>query len=102
MEYYNEKIAKATNVELVHISCDQDEAGMKKFMGDASMPFPAVAAAKADKIKILEPLTPKGVPSYKLVDADGKVIAEDAEAKTKAAELAAGTAPATTAASDKP
>lgn len=97
MEYYNEKIAKATNVELVHISCDQDEAGMKKFMGDASMPFPAVPASKADKIKLLEPLSPKGIPNYKLVDAEGKVIAEGAEAKTKAAELAAGTAAATAA-----
>ena len=97
MEYYNEKIAKATNVELVHISCDQDEAGMKKFMGDASMPFPAVPAAKADKIKLLAPLSPKGIPNYKLVDAGGKVIAEGEEAKHKAAELAAGTAPATTA-----
>ena len=98
MEYYNEKIAKSTNVELVHISCDQDEAGMKKFMGDASMPFPAVPSAKADKIKLLEPLSPKGVPNYKLVDSDGKVIAEGAEAKTKAAELAAGTAATTAAA----
>ena len=30
VEYYNEKIAKSTNVELVHISCDQDEAGIKQ------------------------------------------------------------------------
>ena len=97
MEYYNEKIAKAPNVELVHINLDQDEAGMKKFMGDFSMPFPAVPSAKADKIKLLAPLAPKGVPSYKLVDAEGKVIAEGPEAKSKAAELAAGTAPATTA-----
>ncbi len=98
MEFYNEKIAKATNVELVHISCDQEEADMKKFMADSGMAFPAVPSDKADKIKALAPLSPKGIPNYKLVDAEGKVIAEGEAAKKQAAELAAGTAPATTAA----
>jgi hypothetical protein len=87
-ETYKTKVATAKNVEFVHISCDDDETAMKGFAKDAGFTFPIVPSAKADKVKLLKEMSPKGIPNYKLVDSAGKIIAEGAEAKTQAAELA--------------
>lgn len=92
MALYDNKLAAAKNVELVHISCDQDEAGMKKFMGGHNLKCPVIDAATADKIKVLKDLSPRGIPNYKLVDASGKLLAEGSDAKHKAEEFAAAAA----------
>jgi spermidine/putrescine-binding protein len=90
VEFYNTKIAQAKNVEVVHMNLDQNEAAMKQWILNNKLSYPVVVPEKARKIKLLEPLSPKGVPNYKLVDSDGNMIAEGEEAKHKAEELAAG------------
>lgn len=87
-EAYDETISKGKNIEVVHLSCDQDEDGMVSFMGDMKFKFPGVPQDKWSKEKIFKPMAPKGIPNYKLVDAEGKIIAEGEEAKSKAKELA--------------
>lgn len=94
-ELYDAKVASATNVEFVHVSCDLDEAKMKEFMKDMKFKFPAVPMTKAGKIKILDDMKPSSIPTYKLLDSAGKVIAQGDEAKHKAEELAAATAKST-------
>lgn len=89
-EAYDETISKGKNIEVVHLSCDQDEEGMISFMKDMKFTFPGVPQAKWEKEAIFKPMAPKGIPNYKLVDADGKIIAEGEEAKSKAKELASG------------
>jgi hypothetical protein len=91
-------IASSKTVEVVHLSCDQDEAGMISFMKDMKFNFPGVPQGKWQKEKVFAAMAPKGIPNYKLLDATGKIIAEGEEAKTKAKELAHGKAPAETAA----
>jgi hypothetical protein len=50
--------------------------------------FPGVPQAKWKKEDIFKPMDPSGIPNYKLVDAQGKVLAEGEEAKARARELA--------------
>ena len=100
-EAYDESISKGKNIEVVHLSCDQDDAGMLSFVTDMKFNFPAVASAKWRKEKIFEPMAPSGIPNYKLVDAEGNVIAEGESAKSKAKELAAGSGEGTETASSK-
>jgi len=90
-EYYNTSLAKAAKVELIHLNLDSDEGAMAKFMKDGAFAFPGIPQAKWEKIGAFKDIAPSGVPSYKLVDATGKVIAEGAAAKKKAEELAGGT-----------
>ncbi len=92
VELYNEKLAKATNIELIHISSDDQEDGMLSFVTDHQMKFPVVTKKDRDKLNIIKPLFPSAIPSYKLVDANGELIAEGQAAKDKAAEIAAGNA----------
>lgn len=87
-EAYDETISKGKNIEVVHLSCDQDEAGMTSFMKDMKFNFPGIAKAKWEKEKVFKDIAPSGIPNYKLLDATGKVIAEGEGAKTKAKELA--------------
>lgn len=97
-EAYDADIASSKTVEVVHLSCDQDEAGMISFMKDMKFNFPGVPQGKWQKEKVFAAMAPKGIPNYKLLDATGKIIAEGEEAKTKAKELAHGKAAAETAA----
>ncbi len=87
-EAYDETISKAKNVEVVHLSCDQDEAGMMSFVKDMGFKFPVVAGEKWRKDKVFGPMSPKGIPHYKLLNAAGEIVAEGEEAKAKAKELA--------------
>lgn len=90
-EAYDETISKGKNIEVIHLSCDQDEAGMISFMKDMKFNFPGIAKAKWEKETVFKEMAPSGIPNYKLLDASGKIIAEGDEAKHKAAELAGGT-----------
>jgi len=90
VELYNDKLAKAPNIELIHISSDDDEDGMLSFVTDHQMKFPVVGKKDRDKLDIIKPLSPRGIPNYKLVDAKGELIAEGQAAKDKAAEIAEG------------
>lgn len=88
VKLYNKNLASSSRVELVHVSFDRGPEGMKSFMGKHKMKFPAVEPADARSIGLLGPLTPSSIPSYKLVDSKGRVIAEGYAAKQKAVELA--------------
>ncbi|MFN0127819.1 MAG: thioredoxin-like domain-containing protein [Verrucomicrobiales bacterium] len=90
VELYNDKLAKATNIELIHISSDDEEQGMLSFVTDHQMKFPVVSKKDRDKLDLIKPLFPQGIPNYKLVDAKGELIAEGQAAKDKAAEIAEG------------
>ena len=87
-EAYDETISKAKNIEVIHLSCDQDENGMASFVEDMKFNFPAVARAKWEKEKLFSQMAPKAIPHYKLLDAAGNVVARDEEAKDKAKEIA--------------
>lgn len=87
-EYYNTSLAKAPKVELLHLNLDSDEGAMAGFMKKGEFAFPGIPEAKWSKIKAFKDIAPGGVPSYKLVDATGKVIADGTAAKEKAKELA--------------
>jgi nucleoredoxin len=97
-EAYDHTIAKAKNVEVVHLSCDQDEADMISFMKDMKFNFSAVPGDKWRKDKLFSSMAPRGIPNYKLLDASGKIIAEGEEAKAKAKQLSAGSGGETAAA----
>jgi thiol-disulfide isomerase/thioredoxin len=89
-EAYDETISKGKGIEVIHLSCDQDEAGMISFMKDMKFNFPGIPKGKWEKESLFKGMAPSGIPNYKLVDATGKIIAEGEEAKTKAKELAHG------------
>jgi hypothetical protein len=88
VDNYNNKLAKAKNVEVIHMNLDQDEASMTAYAKSFNFPFPVVPGDKGEKMKILSKLAPSGVPGYKLVDSAGSVVAEGHAAWDKAAELA--------------
>ncbi len=87
-EAYDETLSKAKNIEVIHLSCDNDENGMASFVEEMKFNFPAVARAKWEKEKLFSQIAPKTIPNYKLLDANGTVIARDEEAKDKAKEIA--------------
>lgn len=72
VEVYNKKVAKSKKVELVHCSCDRDEASALKWATQHSFPWPTMLAGNqtptAGKVK------PNGIPTAVLVDADGNEI----------------------------
>lgn len=88
VKLYDETLASSPRVELLHVSCDETREGMKSFMDKHKMKFPALEAADAARVKLLKPLAPSGIPNYKLLDANGKLIAEGHEAMKKAEEIA--------------
>jgi nucleoredoxin len=92
---YDQTISRGTNIEVIHLSCDSDAAGMTSFMKEMKLNFPAIPLEKWRKEKVFTDIEPKAVPTCKLVDSSGKVIAEGEEAEMKAKELAgAGGSPA--------
>ena len=88
MEYYNESIAENDNVELVLYSCDGDKKGLEKFMTQHSAPWPAIDHRSLKRAKTIGKYSPKGIPSYILIDAEGNKIAEGKNAvQQKIAEI---------------
>lgn len=88
VKLYDETLASSPRVELIHVSCDETQEGMKSFMSKHKMKFPAVEAADAARVKFLKSLAPSGIPNYKLLDANGQLVAENHEAMKKAEEIA--------------
>ena len=89
MEYYNETIAPAKNVEMIYFNRDSSEKAMEAFMAKFKMPWPALDFDKKDRFDLAKDLAGNGVPNYVLVDANGEVLAKGAGGtKSKIAELA--------------
>ncbi len=87
MKQYNEEIATNPAVEMIHASLDRDKKAAESWAAKEGFPWPTVMM---DKIKEsgLEEYMPRGVPNYKLLSKDGKIVAEGkGEVFAKVAEL---------------
>jgi hypothetical protein len=74
VETYNKLIAPNDKIELLLVSHDTDEDRSETWAAKLHFPWPIVPS---DKIKRagLEKYDPKGIPKYKLIDKNGKILA---------------------------
>jgi len=95
VETYNNEIAKNPNAELIHLSRDRDDETAEAWATKESMPWPTLMRDDTDVKTLVAPYFPDGrmgVPTYILVDRNGKEIARGkaaALAKIKQAAAAA-------------
>ena len=75
VKQYEENVADNPIVELIHVSLDRDEKAAEAWAAKESFPWPTVTMANM-KQSGLEAYSPRGIPNYKLIDKDGKVVAE--------------------------
>jgi hypothetical protein len=88
VEYYNKVMATNREIEVIHYNHDYNEKAMEGFMIDFSFPWPAIAYKERENAKIITSLYGDEVPSYTLIDAGGRVLANGKEAaEKKIAEL---------------
>ena len=72
---------------MIHVSLDRDKAAAQNWATKEGFPWPTVMM---DKLKEsgFEAYMPRGVPNYKLLSKDGRIVAEGkAQVFAKAAEL---------------
>jgi len=72
---YQEIIAPKKNVELIFMSCDRSEDAALKWAVKESFPWPTVLADKRKRSGLSE-YAQRGIPSYTLIDKEGKIIAQ--------------------------
>lgn len=89
MKQYNEQVADNPTVEMIHVSLDNDEDAAEAWAAKEGFPWPTVMRGKVDRAGFDTYLEGGiGIPNYKLVDKDGKVIVEGKAAVfQKVAEL---------------
>ena len=75
MKQYNDQVADNPNVEMIHVSLDNDEKAAESWAAKEGFPWPTVMRAKVERSG-LDAYMPQGIPNYKLIDKDGKVVAE--------------------------
>ncbi len=73
MEKYNSKISKLDNLELVLVSGDNDLAKAVAWAKKESFPWPTILM-KDIKKTLIKNIKTKFVPTYVLIDKDGKEI----------------------------
>ena len=73
MEKYNSKIAKLEKLELVLVSADRDPAKAVAWAKKESFPWPTILMTDIKKT-LIKDIKTKFVPTYVLVDKDGKEI----------------------------
>lgn len=78
MEFYNQHIAGNDKVTLVQISADRDPDAAEEWAKKEKFPFYSVLPGD-QKDLALKKLGGNGVPSYVLVDKNGKEIARGSE-----------------------
>ena len=76
MKTYNEKVAKNDDIDLIQVSLDRDANSALKWAKKEKFPWHCIPnknhkSAKMDKYNV------RGVPTYILVDAEGKEITRD-------------------------
>ena len=81
MEKYNNKISKLGNLELVQISVDRDGAKATAWAKKESFPWPTILMADIEKTMVKDIKT-NAVPTYVLIDKDGKEIARAHDSAT--------------------
>lgn len=77
MESYHSEIASNPKVELIHISRDDSEDRTEEWAKKEKMPWPILLKEDTDGETFIFPYFPDGrfgVPSYILVDREGKEI----------------------------
>ena len=75
MESYNTLIKPKKNVELIFISCDRSEDAALKWAIKENFPWPTVLPDKLRRSG-LEKYAQRGIPSYTLIDKEGKILAQ--------------------------
>ena len=77
MKQYNEELADHPNVEMIHVSLDNDEKTAEAWAAKEGFPWPTVMRDKLEKSGFDTYMEGRfGIPNYKLIDKDGKVVAE--------------------------
>ncbi|GAA5493969.1 hypothetical protein Rhal01_00123 [Rubritalea halochordaticola] len=74
MKFYNSDIATNDKVELVQISADREEDSALDWARSEKFPFYSVLAGDQKNLT-LRSLGGRGIPSYVLIDKNGKEIA---------------------------
>ena len=87
MKQYQAEIANNPGVEMIHVSLDRDKKAAETWAAKEGFPWPTVMMDNLKKSGF-EDYMPRGVPNYKLLSKDGKIVAEGkGEVFAKAAEL---------------
>ncbi|MAT30797.1 MAG: hypothetical protein DBX00_04910 [Verrucomicrobia bacterium] len=87
MKQYQAEIADNPGVEMIHVSLDRDKKAAETWAAKEGFPWPTVMMDNLKKSGF-EDYMPRGVPNYKLLSKDGKIVAEGkGEVFAKAAEL---------------
>ena len=90
MGYYNDEIADNDKVELILMAGEGDDT-LKAWAAKVEMPWPMIKQKDQARMRPLKELTPRGWPTYYLIDAEGEVLAKgvgnSAPVKAKLKEL---------------
>lgn len=74
MEKYNASIANNDKIELIQVSLEGEDAGLKWAMSH-TFPWPVIQQKKIDSAKVgKNNYSRRGVPTYILVDREGKEV----------------------------
>ncbi len=71
---YNAAVVNNPDVEVVMCSCDRDAASAEKWAAKENMPWPFILGKDWSLIPAVKAVSPRGIPTMILVDAEGKVI----------------------------
>jgi nucleoredoxin len=74
VEYYNRVAPQHPEFEVIFFSADRSPFGMETYMGQASMPWPAVDYEKLGSKAAIQNNFVRGLPCLILVDGSGKVL----------------------------
>ena len=74
VEYYNRVAPQHPEFEVIFFSADRSPFGMETYMGQANMPWPAVAYEKLGSKAAIQNNFVRGFPCLILVDGTGKVL----------------------------
>lgn len=75
MKTYKKEVASNEKVEMIHVSLDQSENAALSWASKESMPWPTVMKGDTDQNVLIKPYKVTGVPTYLLVDREGKELA---------------------------
>ncbi len=73
MEYYNNEISKNSDVELVWYPKEKEKAATT-WAAEEKFPWPVIREKALEKVEAISKHHKGGVPSYFLVDAEGKLV----------------------------
>lgn len=86
---YNSLKKDGKSFEVVFVSSDRSENGMYDYMKNAKMPWLALPFASKHKGKLAQKFGVRGIPRLVVIDADGKVLSNDARGSVSTTAAAA-------------